>query len=62
MRRYGAKRVPAGSSTLAFRLLTPTEQAERVKKLKASKLSDEAIAQITGLGRLEIWQILNSSP
>lgn len=57
-RSYGAKRAPKGASSAGFRLLSPEEQIERVRKLKLSKLSDDAIAQLTGLGRQEIWQML----
>ena len=60
--RYGSKKVRKGASTEGFALLSPSEQIERVKKLKASKLSDEAIAQLTGLGKLQIWQMLEAKP
>jgi hypothetical protein len=59
-RQYGSKKVRRGASTEGFMLLSADEQIQRVKKLKASKLSDEAIAQLTGLGKLQIWQMLEA--
>jgi len=54
MRRYGAKKVPKGASTRNFALLSATEQRDSVRKLKASGMTDEAVAQLTGLGKLEV--------
>lgn len=59
-RRYGSSKVRKGASTEAFMLLSTEEQVKRVKKLKASRLTDEAIAQLTGLGKLQIWQMLEA--
>jgi hypothetical protein len=59
-RRYGSPKVRKGASTEGFALLSRSEQIERVKKLKASRLSDEAIAQLTGLGKLEIHAMLEA--
>ena len=62
--RCGAYRrkpyVPKGASTAGFMLLSHDEQVARVKKLKASRLTDEAIAQLTGLGKLQISQMLEA--
>ena len=58
MRRYGSKTVPKGSSTRLFLMLSTAEKIERVKKLHASNMSVEAIAQLTGLGTLAVTQML----
>ena len=50
--------IPKGSSTRHFALLSEGEQRESVRKLKASGMTDEAVAQLTGLGKLQIWQML----
>jgi hypothetical protein len=62
MRHYGAKRVPKGSSSLAFELLNPAEQLERIQKLKDSRLSFDAIADLTGLTKVEIFAMLEKKP
>ena len=59
-RRYGKPKVRKGASTEGFMLLSNDEQIQRVKKLKEARLSDEAIAQLTGLGKLQIWQMLEA--
>jgi hypothetical protein len=58
--RYGSKKVRKGASTEAFALLSEAEQIERVRKLKAARLPDDAICQLTGLGKLEVWQMLEA--
>jgi hypothetical protein len=59
-RQHGSKKVPKGSSTQPFTLLSEDEQKNAVMKLAASGLSIDAIAQLTGLGTLEITQMLES--
>ena len=49
--------IPKGSSTRHFALLSAGEQRESVRKLKASGMTDEAVAQLTGLGKLQIWHM-----
>ena len=49
--------IPKGSSTRHFALLSEGEQRESVRKLKASGMTDEAVAQLTGLGKLQIWHM-----
>ena len=58
-RNYGSKRVPKGASTLAFKLLSPEEQRERIEKLRTSRLSFDAIADLTGLTPIEIFALLD---
>ena len=49
--------IPKGSSTRHFALLSAGEQRESVRKLKASGMTDEALAQLTGLARPTIAQM-----
>lgn len=58
--RYGSKKVRKGASTEGFMMLSDAEQIAQVRKLKAARLTDEAIAQLTGLGKLQIWQMLEA--
>ena len=60
MRRYGSKKVRKGASTQSFSLLSAAEQIERVKKLHASKVPVQAIADLTGLGTQRVMQMLES--
>ena len=60
MRRYGSKKAPKGASTQMFRSLSPTDQVEGVKKLRASGLPIEAIADLTGLVEGDVGRMLDT--
>jgi hypothetical protein len=58
MRRYGSKKVPKGASTRNFALLSASDQKDSVRKLKASGLTNAAIAQLSGLSVHEVDDML----
>lgn len=58
MRRYGSKKVPKGASTRTFAMLSAHDQIAQVKKLRASRMSVEAIVQLTGLSYERVTNML----
>jgi hypothetical protein len=58
MHRYVPPKVPPKSHLRYFNLLTPQEQADSVRRLIASGMSDFYVGEITGLGCTEVRRII----
>jgi hypothetical protein len=58
MRRYSARKIPEGTHTHRFWLLSKEDQALSVKKLLTSGMSRGAVSDLTGLKLHEIAAIM----